>query len=891
MTTRNLEQLFNPRSVAVIGASTRPGRVGAAVWKNLRAGGFQGPIWPVNPAYESIDGVPCYADVTQLPQAPDLAVLCTRPETIPDLIRQVGERGTRAATVITALREMGRDDATALTGRMLEAARPFTLRILGPNCVGLLVPGIGLNASFAAGQALAGKLAFVSQSGALVTAVLDWAGSQGIGFSHFVSLGDAADIDFGDLINYLGADAQTSAILIYMESVKASRKFMSAARAAARNKPVVVVKSGRAAQGARAAASHTGAMLGSDAVYDAAIRRAGMLRVCSTEDLFTAVTILANSRPLNGEGLAIVTNGGGPGVMAVDELVSVNMQPPEFSPETIAALDLVLPPTWSRANPADVIGDAGAERYVAAVSTVLRDPAADALLVIHAPTAIVSSAAVAQALAPLIAGAGRNVMACWMGGDSVAAARACLEQAHVPSYTTPEQAVHAFAQMVHYRRNQQMLMEVPALLGASQHDAANAAGAVIRAVLEQGRAILTEPEAKAVLSAYGVPVVETRIVGNADEAVAAAAAIGFPVALKILSAQIVHKTDVGGVLLELEDAAAVRAACEAMLRRVAESAPGARVDGFTVQAMARRPEAHELFVGAAVDPVFGPVVMFGQGGIAVEALDDHVVALPPLNQVLARDLVSRARVARLLRGYRGRPAADHDEIHRVLIAVGQMLADIPEIVALDVNPLLADQHGVLALDARIEVAPAQGGGVERFAILPYPQHLEQVVPWDDGRIVVRPIRPEDAPAHVAFFESLDPVDVRTRFMTTVRALTPRQLARFTQIDYDREMAFIASRQRAGGGWETLGVARSHADPDRVYAEFAVIVRSELKSKGLGGLLMSRLIEHCRKEGIGELRGEVLVDNKDMLQLARRLGFRVDTVHDGVVEVIMDLQRS
>ncbi len=891
MTTRNLEKLFKPRSVAVIGASTRPGRVGAAVWKNLRAGGFQGPIWPVNPAYESIDGVPCFADVDHLPEAPDLAVLCTRPATIPDLIRQVGERGTRAATVITALREMGREDATTLTGRMLAAAKPFTLRILGPNCVGLLVPGIGLNASFAAGQALAGKLAFVSQSGALVTAVLDWAGSQGIGFSHFVSLGDAGDVDFGDLIDYLGADAQTSAILIYMESVKASRKFMSAARAAARNKPVVIVKSGRAEQGARAAASHTGAMLGSDAVYDAAIRRAGMLRVCSTEDLFTAVTILANSRPLNGEGLAIVTNGGGPGVMAVDELVAVHMQPAEFAPETIAALDLVLPPTWSRANPADVIGDADAERYVAAVSTVLRDPAADALLVIHAPTAIVSSAAVAQALAPLIAGAGRNVMACWMGGSAVAAARACLEQAHVPTYATPEQAVHAFAQMVQYRRNQQMLMEVPALLGASQHDAAGAAGTVIRAVLEQGRAILTEPEAKAVLSAYGVPVVQTRIVGDADEAVQAAAAIGFPVALKILSAQIVHKTDVGGVILELEDGAAVRAACEAMLRRVAESAPGAHVDGFTVQAMARRPEAHELFVGAAVDPVFGPVVMFGQGGIAVEALDDHVVALPPLNQVLARDLVSRARVARLLRGYRGRTPADHDAIHRVLIAVGQMLADIPEIVALDVNPLLADQHGVLALDARIEVAPAQGGGVERFAIVPYPQHLEQVVAWDDGRILVRPIRPEDAPAHVEFFESLDPVDVRTRFMTTVRALTPRQLARFTQIDYDREMAFIASRQRAGGGWETLGVARSHADPDRVYAEFAVIVRSELKSKGLGGLLMSRLIEHCRNEGIGELRGEVLVDNKDMLQLARRLGFRVDAVHDGVVEVIMDLQRS
>jgi acetyltransferase len=890
VTTRNLERLLAPRSVAVIGASMRPGRAGTVVWDNLQAGGFGGDLWPVNPKYDTVGGAPCYAAVASLPAAPDLAVLCTPPKTIPGLVAQLAERGTRAVTVISSFVRVGRDDAAALATKMLEAARPHTLRVLGPGCAGLLVPGIGLNASVACGRALPGRLAFVSQSDALVSAVLDWAGSRDIGFSHFVALGEAADVDLGDLIDYLGAEPQTGAILVCTESVTSPRKFMSAARAAARNKPVVIVKAGRAGQGARAAATHTGAILGSDAVYDAAIRRAGMLRVHTTEDLFAAVSLLANARPLGGDRLAVVTNGGGPGVMAMDELGVAGLPAVELAADTARTLDRALSRAWSGANPVDIGGDADAARYAAASKAVLSDPGTDTLLVIHVPSAAVPSLDVAEALLPEVTATPRNVLAAFMGGDSVAPARERLEQAGVPCYETPEQAVRAFAQLVQYRRNQELLMEVPALLRDEGTGAAALAATVVRAALAAGRTSLSEPEAKAVLRAYGIPVVETRVALDAAQAAAAAAEIGFPVAVKVLSQQVVHKSDVGGVALDLEDADAVLAACQAIARRVAVLAPQARIDGFTVQAMARRPDAHELIVGAALDPVFGPIVLFGQGGIAVEALDDRAVALPPLNQVLARDLVSRARVARLLQGYRGRPAADHDAIHRVLIAVGQMLAEVPEIVELDINPLLADRHGVLALDARIVIAAGDGAGVKRFAILPYPQHLAQSVPWRGaGELVVRPIRPEDAPAHLEFFAALDPADVRARVMGAVRELRPGDLARLTQIDYDREMALIGTRRRPDGRWETLGVARSHADPDRASAEFAVIVRSDLKGTGLGGILMLKLISHCRAQGIGELRGETFADNAKMLKMARALGFALTPdPAEGVVRLSLRL---
>ncbi|HEY0586856.1 MAG TPA: bifunctional acetate--CoA ligase family protein/GNAT family N-acetyltransferase [Pseudoduganella sp.] len=867
MSIRNLEFLFQPASVAVIGASERPHSVGATVLANVLQGGVQGPVWPVNPKYSVLGGRTAWHRVRDLPQAPDLALICTPPATVAGLVEELGQMGCKAAVVITA----GLD--AAQKAAMLAAARPHLLRILGPNCVGLLVPGIGLNGSFAHLPALPGKLAFVSQSGAMVTGILDWARSRNIGFSRFVSLGDSSDVDFGDVLDYLATDRETQAILLYMEDVRAARKFMSAARAAARSKPVLVVKAGRFAEGARAANSHTGALAGSDAVYDAAIRRAGMLRVLSTEELFDAVATLAAGRPLAGERLAILTNGGGPGVLATDALVGAGGKLAELAPATVRRLDEVLPATWSHANPVDIIGDAPGQRYSEAMKALLQDEGVDAVLVMHAPTAIVPSMEAAQAVAATARGASRNVLSCWLGGEGMAPARRVLGEAGVASYDTPEDAVGGFMQMVNYRRAQQLLMEVPAAAAGDFCPDQARARQVISNALQASRPMLSEPEAKEVLACYGIPVVETAIADRVEAAVLLAGRIGYPVALKILSPDVTHKTEVGGVELDLETPEAVRAAALAMRDRLHAMYPKAHLRGFTVQAMARRPGAHELIVGASCDPVFGPVILFGQGGIAVETIGDRALALPPLNQVLARDLVGRTRVARLLAGYRGRPPADMEALCTVLVRIATLLADLPEVQELDINPLLADEHGVLALDARMRVAPAAQIGPARFAIRPYPAELEESVTWEGSALQLRPIRPEDAPQHSAFFAALTPEDVRFRMFAQMQSLPPAQLARWTQIDYDREMAIIATRMGASGP-ETLGVARTVSDPDNIRAEFAVVVRSDLKGRGLGALLMEKMLRYCRARGTQELVGEALPENQRMLQLARHLGFAV-----------------
>ncbi|MEO7496619.1 MAG: GNAT family N-acetyltransferase [Massilia sp.] len=877
MSIRNLQHLFAPQSVALIGASDRPHSVGATVLANLVAGGFKGDIFPVNLKYDMLAGREVYRSVADLPVAPSLAIICTPAATVPGIVRQLGERGTRAAIILSA----GLNAPAGLHGRSLrqaalDAAHPYILRLLGPNCVGLLVPGIGLNASFAHTGALPGHLAFVSQSGALVTGILDWAKSRGIGFSKFISLGDSADVDFGDILDYLAGDPATRAILLYMEDVRYARKFMSAARAAARGKPVLVLKAGRAPEGAKAAASHTGALAGSDDVYDAAIRRAGMLRVFTTEELFAAVETLTHARPSAGERLAIMTNGGGPGVMATDALSVGGGKLAPISPETLRQLDEVLPSTWSRANPVDIIGDAPAERYRQTLELLLKDDQNDAILFIHAPTAIVPSADIARAIAPLARASSRNVLACWLGGDSVAEARRIFSESGIPTFATPEDAVSGFLQIVHYRQNQNLLMQVPpAACSAVLVDRAGAR-AVIHAALAEGRYLLSEPESKAVLAAYGIPVVQTRTANSIEAAVAAAGEIGFPVAVKIISPDITHKSDVGGVALDLDSADAVRAAARRMHGRLASLQPGARLDGFSVQQMARRPEAIELIVGVATDPVFGPVILFGQGGIAVEVTADHAVALPPLNAVLARDLIGRTRVARLLAGFRHRPAVDMEAIISTLLQISQLVADIPELVELDINPLLADSAGAIVLDARMRVALADqsASSLDRLAIRPYPPELEETIAWDGRPLLLRPIRPEDGAAHQAFFAALTEEDVRYRMFVRMRELHASQLARFTQIDFDREMAFIATRPGPDGQDETLAVGRVVADPDNVQAEFAVTVRSDQKGKGLGKLLMVKLIDYCRKRGTREIVGEALPRNTRLLRLVRGLGFEV-----------------
>ncbi len=874
MSVRNLEALFRPASVAVIGASDREGSLGALVMRNLLAGGFAGPIWPVNPKRSKVAGVPAWASVEALPQAPGLAVICTPAPTVPKLIEQLGAKGTRAAVVLTAgLRATPKPGEPTLERQMLDAARPHLLRILGPNCIGLLVPGLGLNASFAQSGALPGKLAFVSQSGALATALLDWSNAHGIGFSHFISLGDSADVDFGDVLDYLGSDPDTRAILMYMESVSAARKFMSAARAAGRNKPVLVVKAGRAPEGAKAAASHTGALAGADNVIDAAFRRAGMLRVDTLGDLFDAAETLARVRLLHGERLAIVTNGGGAGVLAADALSMSGGSLAKLDDATMRLLDEALPATWSHGNPIDIIGDAPVARYTAALQAALDSPEVDAVLFMHAPSAVVPSADIANACLPLMHASQKPVLTCWLGGNSVAAARQACAQAGMPTYETPERAVAAFWQMVNYRRNRKALMQAPTAIAEAIAPDLATARAVIATALAAGRTELNELEAKKLMAAYGVPVVETRSVADAEAAAAAAQEIGFPVVLKILSPQISHKSDVGGVALDLGSAEAVKAAAGQMLRRVAGLRPDAHIAGFTVQNMVQRARAHELIVGVATDAVFGPVLMFGQGGTAVEVVKDREVALPPLNMNLAADLVSRTRVSRLLAGYRDRPPADMNAVYTTLVKVSQMVCDLPELAELDINPLLADEQGVIALDARVKLNAHAAPGTQRLAIRPYPAQFEEHTEVLGQVTVIRPIRPEDEALMRSLYEHATPHDLRLRFFMARREVPRSELARYSQIDYDREMTFVAVAPGLGDDG-LLGEVRTVCDPDHERAEFSIQVRTGWQGGGLGRRLLTKAIDYLRERGVTQVTGECLPANAAMAKLASSLGFKV-----------------
>jgi acetyltransferase len=811
-----------------------------------------------------------------------LAVLCTPAPTIPGLIHELGEKGTKAAIVLTA----------GLAGTPSEKGGDLQQAMIDADCVGLIIPAIGLNASFAHTNALPGNLAFVSQSGAMATSVLDWSKSRNIGFSHFISLGNSADVDFGDSLDFLASDAGTKAILLYIESVKHARKFMSAARAAARNKPVIVIKAGRMAEGAQAAATHTGTLAGADNVYDAAIRRAGMLRVETMNELFDAVETLGRAPKIKGERLAILTNGGGAGVMATDALTAAGGQLATLSEKTVQRMSSFLPPNWSKANPVDIIGDAPVTRYVDGLKSLLEAPEVDSILFIHAPTAIVQSREIAVALAPIIQNSPRAVLACWLGGDGLKEARHLFSKANIPTYDTPEDAVTGFLQIVNYRRNQAQLIETPLSEQDSPNRNVNRAHNCVVQALNENRTVLTELESKDLLESYGVPIIETRRALTPGDAASEATDIGFPVALKILSPDITHKSDVGGVALHLGSESAVRKAADRMLARVGRSSPHARLDGFTVQKMADLGGTHELIAGATVDPTFGPVVMFGQGGTAVEVIGDRAVSLPPLNMALADELVSRTRVAKLLAGYRSRPAANRFAIDQALVSLSRLISDVPEIQEIDINPLLADENGVLALDARVKVSKATCAGPARLAIRPYPRELEETIDFAGQPLTVRPIKPEDERQHRQFFDQLDPDDIRFRFFTSLRDLSHADLARFTQIDYDREMALIATRTNESGEAETLGVARSVADPDNFVAEFSLVVRSDLKGRGLGSILLKKIIAYCRGRGTTMLVGQILPNNERMLALAHKCGFiRKPESGFDVIEVCLLLQEE
>lgn len=725
MSTYNLDAIFRPTSVALIGASAHHGTVGALAALNLQRGGFRGKIMFVNPRLGSLEGKTVYPDVRSLPESPELAVIATPPESVPTLIAELGACGTKAVVIITAgFGELG-ERGKALQQATLEAARPYGLRLVGPNCVGVIVPQSGLNAGFSHLSPSEGDLAFVSQSGAMVTAVLDWAVPQRIGFSHVVSLGDMADVDFGDMLQYFAADPATRGILLYIEGIRDARKFMSAARTASRCKPVVVVKVGRHAESARAAASHTGALAGSDAVYAAAFRRAGMLRVFTTEELFDAVETLARTGPQQGERLAILTNGGGPGVLATDALMDLGGRLAEISPQTVAHLDSVLPTTWSRANPVDIIGDAPGQRYTAALNALLDNANVDAVLVLNCPTGVGNPTEAAQAVIACVEAAratrlpARNVYTSWLGQQSAEPARRLFAAAAVPTYATPDEAIRGFMQRVEYWKNQQLLAQTPVSeLKQKQPFDVEGGGRLLRRALADGREWLDSEEANALLAAYGIRVPEFRITNDASQAAEIAAKLGFPVALKIRSPDITHKTDVGGVALNLVTPEQVHREAIAMIDRIRAARPHAVLSGFVVQQMILKPDAIELIIGVTDDRTFGPVVLFGHGGIAVEALNDTTLELPPLNHTLALAQIARTRVWKLLQGIRNRPPADIDSVAETLVRVSQLVTNHAEISELDINPLLADAHGVLALDARVRVRNTTASGAERLAISP-----------------------------------------------------------------------------------------------------------------------------------------------------------------------------
>jgi acetyltransferase len=890
MSVRNLEVLFHPRSIALIGASKQPRSVGAVLAHNLLSAGFDGPVMPVNPHEVAIAGVLTYASIEALPLVPDLAVVATPPASLPRIVAELGARGTRAVVVITAgFGELG-EQGRRLQQAMLDAAKPHTLRLVGPNCLGIMVPGHGLNASFAQAQALPGDLAFVSQSGAVLTSVLDWATARRIGFSHMVSLGGMADVDFGDMLDYLATDRHTRAILLYVEAVTYARKFMSAARAAARSKPVVLIKAGRSSEAARAAQSHSGALAGSDRVHDAAFQRAGMLRVETLDELFAAVETLGSGVRVAGDRLAIVSNGGGIGVLATDSLIEEGGRIAELAPATVERLNAVLPATWSRANPIDLVGDAPGERYAAALEAVLTDPSNDAVLVLNCPTAVADSADAARATLGAAEAHSRPLFTSWLGASAATEARQLFAQHRIPTYETPSEAVQAFMHLVRYRRNQEMLHQVPPSIAEAFHPDIPRAQAVLHHAQDEKRAWLTEVEAKEVLDAYGIPVVPTTVVTAPDEAARAAAAVGRPVALKILSPDITHKSDVGGVMLGLADPRKVSEAARAMLENVRAARPDARIEGLTVQPMADTRGAHELIVGIAEDAVFGPVILFGQGGTAVEVVQDQAVALPPLNLHLAHELMRGTRVFRLLQGYRDRPPAALDAIALTIVKLAQMAADLDPVAELDINPLLADANGVVALDARIRIAEPVRRGTDRFAIRPYPKELERTLALPNGReFLVRPIRPEDAPAFRRMVEErTDPEDRRLRFFTVFRTLAPELCARLTQIDYEREMVLVAIEPGTAEEDSFGGVVHLSADPDRERAEYAILVRSDLKGQGLGTALTQALIDYARAQGIGELFATVLHENRTMLDLAERLGFQREHHSDNAEVVEMRL---
>ena len=883
MSQRGLEALLRPKSIAVLGASDKPGRAGYLMMRNLLGGGFNGPVLPVTPAYRAVCGVLAYVDVASLPITPDLAILCTRAERNLALLEQLGQRGCKTVIILSSHSQQFTE--------LKACAQRYAMRLLGPNSLGILAPWQRLNASFSPVPILPGKLAFISQSAAVANTILDWAQQRSVGFSYFISLGDSLDIDVDDLLDFLARDSKTSAILLYLEHVSDARRFLSASRSASRNKPILVIKSGRSTQAQKLLNSP----LSLDVAYDAAIQRAGLLRVQDTHELFSAVETLSHMHPLRGERLLIVSNGAAPAAMALDQLLARNGKLAALGEETQAALRAALPQSIAISNPLDLHDDATPERYQSVLTSLLDSNDYDALLVIHAPSAAAHGTVTAERLIATLKGHSRGkrvtLLTNWCGEYSSQEARRLFTEAGIPTYRTPEGTVTAFMHMVEYRRNQKQLKETPSLpVGLQQNT--DEAHRLITQALAEGATQLDTHEVRTILHAYGMEVLPTWIASDSAEAVHIAGQVGYPVALKLRSPDIPHNSEVQGVMLYLRTASEVEQAANAIFDRARQVFPQARIHGLLVQTMANRPGSQELRIVVEQDAVFGPLIMLGEGGSEWRPEKQAAVALPPLNQALARYLVLQAVKGGKVRAHNVSRPLDIPALSQLLVKVSNLIVDCPQITRLEIHPLLASGDELNLLDVTLQLSDVSDSGPSRLAIRPYPQELEEPVTLKDGSgCLFRPILPEDEPLLKAFILKVTKEDLYYRYFSEINEFTHEDLANMTQIDYDREMAFVAVRDFDEKS-EIIGVTRAVSDPDNIDAEFSVLVRSDLKGLGLGRRLLEKMIIYTTEHGIQRLTGITMPNNQGMVALARKLGFEVDIqLQDGIVNLTLALNSS
>ncbi|MEZ8106001.1 bifunctional acetate--CoA ligase family protein/GNAT family N-acetyltransferase [Vibrio cortegadensis] len=891
----NLSQMLKPKSVAVIGASQKPFRAGSIVMKNLLQGGFEGAIMPVSPKFKSVCGVLAYKDIPSLPIVPDIAILCTHATRNTQLFTELANKKIPVVIVLSSDMHLIGSSGQTISDECSAIAKEHNIRLLGPNSLGLILPWINFNCSFSPITALRGKIAFVSQSAAVCTTILDWANDKQIGFSAFISIGNGVDIDFAELLDNLSVDSHTEAILLYVDTIKDARRFMSAARAASRNKRILVLKAGTTSAGKIAAKAHTGGDDTLDIIYDSAIRRTGMLRVKNTHELFAAVETLTHAVPLRGERLAVMTNGGGPAIMAVDTLFNRGGKLATLNEQTISTLDGLLPYSWSKNNPIDMMGDADKTRYVNTLNTLLDSNDIDAILIMHSPSAVAHSMETAQAVIDAIKAHPRhkrfNILTNWTGEQTAKPARQLFTQAGIPTYRTPESSVVAFMHLVEYRRNQKQLMETPTTAEHVDLSEVELARRWIGDQLLQSNDSLDTHQISPLLNHYGLSTLPTWIASDPIESVHIAEKIGYPVAVKLRSPDIAHKSDVQGVVLSLRNSTEVANAAQAILDRTQLSYPTANIHGLLIQGMAKLAGGQELRIKVKTDPIFGPVILLGQGGSEWDESIDAAAALPPLNMTLARYLIVRAIKEGNIRLQKLPEPINIDGLSEFLVRISQMIVDCPEIHQLDIHPLLANGDEFVILDADLSLKPYVGDAQQRLAIRPYPIESEEIIlTKDDRRILLRPILPEDEPLHADFIKNVSKEDLYKRFFSDVGEFNHEALANFTQIDYDREMAFVAVENFSSDP-KIIGVSRALINPDNTDAEFAILIRSDLKGIGLGKLLMTKIITYCESKGTGQISGMTMPTNRGMLMLAQKLGFELD-VHfeDGTADMVLVLNK-